>query len=72
MVEVRLNYYPFVWHDMPNREVSTFPPIFSKIGEVQPKVDFQRKVDFLQAVLSHLKYFRENKRKGGNLAIIGF
>jgi hypothetical protein len=57
---------------MPNREVSTFPPIFSKIGEVQPKVDFQRKVHFLQAVLSHLKYFRENKRKGGNLAIIGF
>jgi len=29
-----------------NREVSTFPPIFSKIGEVQPKVDFSEKSIF--------------------------
>jgi hypothetical protein len=40
------------FHD--NREVSTFPLILEKIGEVQPKVDFQRKVDFLQAVLSFI------------------
>jgi hypothetical protein len=56
-----------------NRKVSTFPPIFSKIGEVQPKVDFQRKVDFVQAVLSHPKsasWSMRRKSKNRNLLII--